>query len=845
MNLIAENEFLKWIVGNDSERIGTPVLEWTNLPESWGVFVLLALVAGVVFSVFWLYRREMSTCPMSVRLIMAGLRLATMLFFIALFLRPSVFYQQVTEIKPFINLLRDESESFAHRDTYRNPVQAEKMAAVTQLEPTQIQAGNISREQLLNRALSDQRLLESLQEKGSVRVYDFSDGTRLRTTLYAGQDDATDTEDVESNPSGASPQSNPIPELKSEQPATNLWQALQEGLKDASQVSSIILVTDGQQNVSRKDPLEVARRAKSLGIPIHVVGVGDPNPPVNLKVDQPFVRGVAYPDEPFEIESSIQANLRDASQLKVGSIDVELVEHRIDENTNQMDTGKVVQTESVSIPGSGGRIDVDFSHQLSEPGSYRYTVRTAPLEDEVNVTDNQKTSAIIKVYDNQARVLLISGLPTFDFVHVYRLLERDQTINVSCWLQSQDKSKPQEGNVSISLLPRTPRELAKYNVILLMDPNPNEFDAQWIESLEWFVKKNAGGVMFMAGPQFTSEFVTLNRLAKIRELFPVELGDTESIDVNEALASAMEQRFGEMLTVKHNLDHPVMSFDRDPNKSQQLWDQMPGVYWSFPAIAPKPTARVLLENGDQVSAQGKQPLIVSGRAGSGTFLYLGFQGTWRWRPPGIQAQFFDRFWIQLTRFLIENRSLQARRGFIDTDKTEYQRNERITLIARVTDSELNPATDPKINVNIRNEDGQKQVVELLLRPEQPGNYEGSTIARFTGAYTAEIDLGEAETGGQQIQAKYQVSPSDVENGVKWLNERLLRDIAEQSGGEYFQLYELSELSKKIPDKTKRVVFKSPPKPLWDVTWLLRILFFLLPVILLTTEWGLRKWYKLL
>ena len=106
-------------------------------------------------------------------------------------------------------------------------------------------------------------------------------------------------------------------------------------------------------------------------------------------------------------------------------------------------------------------------------------------------------------------------------------------------------------------------------------------------------------------------------------------------------------------------------------------------------MAAKPTSRVLLERGDQVNAEGNQPLMVTGRYGAGTVLYLGFQGTFKWRSLGLQAQYFVRFWIQVVRYLVETRSLQGtRRGFIDVEKSEFELGDRITLIGRVLDQEF-------------------------------------------------------------------------------------------------------------------------------------------------------------
>ncbi len=169
-----------------------------------------------------------------------------------------------------------------------------------------------------------------------------------------------------------------------------------------------------------------------------------------------------------------------------------------------------------------------------------------------------------------------------------------------------------------------------------------------------------------------------------------------------------------------------MSFRSDPAETQEIWSQMPGIYWSFPTLAAKPTARVLLERGDQVNAEGNQPLMVAGRYGAGTVLYLGFHGTWKWRPMGLQAQFFDRFWIQVIRFLVETRSLQGtRRGFIDVEKTEFELGDRITLIGRVLDQQFQPATESEVTAVIRSGDGRSQKIAMKRLPQQEGRFEGT------------------------------------------------------------------------------------------------------------------------
>ena len=59
-----------------------------------------------------------------------------------------------------------------------------------------------------------------------------------------------------------------------------------------------------------------------------------------------------------------------------------------------------------------------------------------------------------------------------------------------------------------------------------------------------------------------------------------------------------------------------------------------------------------------------RPLLVSGQYGGGRTIFFGFDGTWRWRPAGRNAEYFNRFWLQTVRFLVEGRAVLADRDQI-------------------------------------------------------------------------------------------------------------------------------------------------------------------------------------
>ena len=840
--LFAQSGLLKWFVGDDPQHVGTPKIQWMNLPESWGVFVLLLIVGLIAWGVFWLYRHEIKTAPPLVKRIMAVLRLAVLLLLVLLYLKPSVYYQQISEIKPAIVVLRDSSLSLARGDIYRDAQQPKKLAALTGLPAEGIADGSIPRSDLINKAFaSDPGLLQQLRDKGNVRIVDFADRPTAIDLLSSS--DSNSPDDVESSGDSKSEARPKFPPLTPDGSATDLWQALGQVLDDNAQISSIVVVSEGQHNGS-ENPLEMADRAGAMDIPIYAVGVGDSHPPKNLSVSEVYVRSRTYPDEPFEVESVVQTSRRDETGLPA-ELNVELVQQRVDSRTGKLAGGETVSSKRVNVPENGGRVRVDFQHVVNVPGKYVYTVRVPKLDDETQTDDNELASSEMEVVDEKVKVLLISGTPNWDYQQVYRLLQRDQTIELSCWLQSMDSSRTQEGDLPISRLPRTIEELGQYNIVMMIDPNPDEFDDEWMELLRDFTKYKAGGVLFMAGPQFTSEFITLSRLSLIREILPVTFGDFESIDVRQALALTEDTVGEKMLVVPSNLDHPVMSFLADRNDNEQIWDLMPGLYWSFPATDAKPTARVLIEKGSQRGADANQPLLVSGRYGAGSILYFGFEGTWRWRPVGLQAQYFDRFWIQVVRFLVETRSLQgSRRGFIDREKTEYELGEKITLMARVLDDQFQPLAADAVEAVLTSDDGREQKVRLKQLPQQPGRFQGSFPASRIGSYLATIDLG---TSDEKLidPIDFRVVAPSAESSSYWLNEKMMRDIAARSGGEYLPLEQLAELPGKLPAEVQPAEFNSPPEPLWDISPLLRWLVFGLPVVLLSIEWALRKWYKLL
>jgi hypothetical protein len=768
-------------------------LVWTNLPASWGVFVFLAAVTAVVYAVFALYRRELTSCPNWAKSVLAALRAASILVLVTILLGPAIVHVQERTLEPTLVLLRDASQSM-------NTVDVKS-------------AANASRAQVVNDLFDSKnlRLTERLSKKGRIAVLDF-----------AGQANVLDR---------------PRP-LVPDGRATDLTAAIQAALA-IDRTSAIVVFTDGQ-HTGPDDPRAIAREAGARRVPLFLVGIGETTRRQNVSVLNVTSVPRAWQGEPFEIDATLQFQ-----GLESGDVLVELVEHPLNDQqpteAPRPPSGRVVQSQRVPAPKSArGQSRIAFTHTATADGAYQYQVRVEPAAADTQPDDNLASSSVVRVQSReQIRVLLVAGSPTWDYRLVQKLLAREETIALSCWLQSLDEGRAQDGTLPVSQLPRAKEELFKYDLVLLLDPDPRELDAAWVELLSQFVGEHGGGLLFMAGSKHTGQLLTGSKTAAVAHLLPVTFGDLQARQVDALLATT--QRPWPMKVVPASGDHPLLRFFPDREQTVRQWESLPGVFWSFPCEGAKPTAQVLLAHGDPTlrGPAGGRPLLVAGRFGAGQTVYLGLEGTWRWRTAGKQAEFFDKFWLQAVRYLVEGRTNEGRRrGIIQPDRDRYEIGEQIVLKARLLDEAYEPLSAPSVEAALTQSGQPDETITLLPVPDRPGEFEGATTARRTGSH--EVALKANASAAVAAPASFHVELPSAESSQVWLNKPLLQELASLSGGRYFDVDQVDELPPAVPDRTETIEIRTPPEPLWDTSGVLALL-----VGLVCTEWLLRKRFQLL
>ena len=826
-------DILHWF-GFDQESIPKDAdvsFDFANLPESWRVFVFLFIIILIGWVVYKIYQKESNSCPKGIKRLLFFLRLSVCLVLGVIFLEPSVTYTQTRSLRPIIKLLRDSSQSMNINDGYSSDESAKSASSVLKKSIDEVRSVKPSRVEIVNTAINanESEFLVKLRDKGRIKVLDFGE----KPVEVDVAEKKTTNQEIKDEEDSSEVLSITLPDLIAKGVGTDLSKAIDESIEE-SLTSSVIIFTDGQHNTS-SDLEDAVNSAKLRKIPLYFVGVGDPERPRNITVSNVYADPQVWNNDPFQIQAVINSEGIDKDQVKIELVEIEKTESG---ESNE----KIIAEKDVNLNSENERIKIDFIHTPKTPGAKLFTVRAEVIEGESNIDDNSPPSPTrVNVLDDNAKVLLVSGGPSWEYRALVRLLTREKMVNLSCWLQSLDDGRLQQGNTPISSLPVTREKLFEYDVIIMLDPDPSEFNDEIINLYKSFVSEHSGGFLYMPGPVNAGKFLSDSRTSSVIELLPVSLGDVGGMEVSGLLS--LNNREWPLTIVSANADQPIMRFYEDPQKTLAQWKKLPGTYWSFPALEAKPATKVLIEHSDPTLRKKEipRPLLVTGQFGTGRTTYLGFDGTWRWRTKGLDAEFFKRFWVQTTRYLVEGRSLAGkRRGQIETERFQYQIGDKIRLTATLREKNFEWMNDEKVKGILTYPNGEKKEISFDLLQNQKGIYETTVVAVNEGAYDVLIALEGDNNEMVNINSNFMVVFPFQEIKETWLDSDKLKAIAVTTGGGYYNPDEIAAIPDAIPDLSRNLSYDSPPMPIWDN----RIVFIVL-VLLLVFEWAFRKKYKLI
>jgi len=581
----------------------------------------------------------------------------------------------------------------------------------------------------------------------------------------------------------------------------------------------VVLLTDGQHNADTR-PQDMARRLGNRRAEIHVVGVGTTRMPRDLVVLKVVAPGKVFPNTIMSGEVVINDGMPPGKAFRMS------VEHQ----------GKPVMDDVDLFTTEAGRRNIPFrfpiesiveeQRQLQNTNllfanlPLAFDVRLTPVEGEVN-PDNNHARLRVNVVTQKSKMLIVDGRPRWEQRYLNTLFDRDERWTVRSvvanmggkqGLGSRDSRLPGQ-------FPETRAQLFEHQLIILGDIAPQMFQPRELQWLRDFVQYNGGGVVFIDGHQ---ERLVNYTGTVLEPLFPVRwtgAADYRSLNLEYRPLS----------------DQDALQLSPDAVANVDIWRGLPGPR-RISMVQKKEGAEILLE----VVEEGRRaPVMVFKPYGAGRVLYCAADESWRWRYE-VGDRYHERFWKQAAKWIMEEPfAVTDRFVKFDTGRSSYEVNEEAPIRLRIHDpsamTRMQQAGLKPAVMLFRNGD-PNPVARVPMDPDfNSAMYRGRTPPLEGGDYLARpVVPGIPE---EQIQAHTRFSVSSVptgEMGLLHCNEKLLRQMAADSGGKYYAEEDLDLLVENLRAHNTSGEIIDECK-LWQSFWV-----FLPIIILLTTEWVLRK-----
>ena len=581
-------------------------------------------------------------------------------------------------------------------------------------------------------------------------------------------------------------------------------------------LAGVVLLTDGAHNTSTS----AVERATEAQIPIYTIGIGNPDPPRDLKLSRIKVNPVAYTEHDLPIRVTVHHAGYSGNQTRV----------------SLMMDNQVVAAVPLTLTDEPKQT-IEFVLHPQEEGTFQYVVSVPALEGELT-TENNVRAFPLKVVKTKLQLLYIEGHPGWEYAFLKRALERDPNIDSTCVILSSKSPNQLRGTLlarydryypqttqseRVSRVPETLEDLLFYDILILGDLRSNTLTPQQHTAIVDFVEKEGKAVIFLGGRNSLGRDGFKN--TPLGALLPIV------VPVNGCFVR--DEDFTLRLT-QQGMYHPITRLEETQAKVEALWRDLPPLSRRLGGFELKGGATTLAEyqsNGNEPTL----PIIILQRSGLGKSLLIAAEGLWNWRF-GVwnfkdEDDTYPRFWGQTIRWMTTQ--TDTKQINVTTDLTTYTVGDEVQITTYAYTESYQPMVAASLKIEVIPPDGKLFQVQTGTSSQILGVYHAQFHANQKGAYRIRaLGVDHSASLGEDVTEIFVESPL-VEFENPQLDENLLREIAAKTGGFYTPIDDAASL----PDMIKPVqesVFAVQEHELWDNPIIL-----ILAVGFLGTEWFLR------
>ena len=211
-------------------------------------------------------------------------------------------------------------------------------------------------------------------------------------------------------------------ELKYDGTSTKLGDALERARDELSglPLAGLVMVTDGA-DTSDASLDESLASLKARSIPVFTVGVGQEHFTRDIQISRVETPRTVLKGSSLVVDVVV-------SQTGYGGRTVPI---------NVEDQGRIVTTESITLPPDGQSLTARVRFTANEAGARLFRFRV-PQQDGEEVTQNNTRDMLLEVRDRREKVLYYEGEPRAEAKFVHQAVENDKNLQVAMLIRTAE-----------------------------------------------------------------------------------------------------------------------------------------------------------------------------------------------------------------------------------------------------------------------------------------------------------------------------------------------------------------------------------------------------------------------
>lgn len=574
-------------------------------------------------------------------------------------------------------------------------------------------------------------------------------------------------------------------------------------------LSGLVLISDGADR-AEADLNAAILGARTAALPVYTVGVGR---------------------EEFERDIEVRRASVPRSLLQGSSavVDVVIAQTGYAGQTVPLvieDEGQIVATEEVALPLDGTPAAVRVHFTAREPGVRRFRFRVPVQEDEL-VRENNQQESLVEVRSEPHKILYFEGEPRHEVKFMRMAIQNDPQLQLVLLQRVADNKfyrvGVDSGQELIAGFPRTREELFSYHGLILGSVEAGYFSREQLQLISEFVSERGGSLLMLGGRRSFSEGGYGGTL--LADALPVELEveRTGQSYFNEVQVSRTQS--GAL--------HPVLRLVEDADSSEVRWSTLPALSTFNQVTRTKPGATTLLA-GTGPGVPAGQVVLAYQRYGRGLSIALPVQDTWIWQMHAdipLEDQTHETFWGQMLRWMVN----EVPDPLTFTTSAEPAAvGSPVTIRADLRDAAFHGVNNAAVHALIEGPDGSAREIQLEWSAQRDGEYRGTFVPEVPGLHQLRVDA----LRGDSLVGSGRLGLAAMEDEGEYFSAQmrapLLRRVADETGGRFYNLDSVSRLPEEIRYSGQGVT-EMERYDLWDMP----VIFFLL-IGLVGAEWVYRR-----